>query len=98
MAKAKRNLVAGDRVALTAKFLKNTGQFTGDAGARRATFIKYEGDFARVRWDDIEATIASGRGQYAEQDYCDDVRANGSMVHADNICKVGSAAFALNDV
>lgn len=94
----KRNLIAGDRVALSAKFLKNTGQFTGPAGARRGTFIKYEGDFARVHWDDIEEYIAAGRGDYAEPDYCAEVRANGSMVHAGNLAKVNSAAFALNDI
>ena len=94
----KRNLVAGDTVALSAKFLKNTGQFTGPAGARRGTFIKYDGDFARVHWHDIDALIAAGRSDYAEPDYCAEVKANGSMVHAGNLCKVGSAAFACNDL
>ncbi len=97
-------LIAGDRIAYAAKFLRNTGQFTGPSGARRGIFVSYAtygghtDNYARVHWDDEAALIASGEGQYGEQDYCDDVRINGSLVHAGNIAKVGSSRFALNDL
>lgn len=51
-------LSPGDRVAFTAKFLKNTGQFTGEVPRWRATYVgpcPYLGaEFARVRWDHID--------------------------------------------
>ena len=91
-------MLIGNRIAYTAKFLKNTGQFTGSGGTRRGTFIAYDGDYARVHWDDEAALIAQGRGCYAESDYCEDVRKNGSLVRASNIALVGSARFAVNDL
>ena len=93
----KNNLQSGDRVALTAKFLKNTGQFTGSSGQRRGTFINYELPMARVKWDDFEANAVYYVEQYGD-DYVQECRANGSRVHAANICKVGSAKFACNDL
>lgn len=91
-------LAAGDRVAYAAKFLKNTGQFTGPGGQRRGTFVAYDPtapQFARVKWDDFDPAAA---GQQWGEDYAEDAIANGQMVHADNIAKVGSARFALNDL
>lgn len=96
-----QKLVAGDRVALTAKFLKNTGQFTGPAGQRRGTFVKYESGaldtFARVRWDDFESVAARFAELYGD-DFVADAREHGSVVLAANICKVGAAKFACNDI
>ncbi len=92
----------GDRVALAAKFLKDTRQFTGNAAQRRGTFAGYwpgmEKTHGFVHWDDEAEMIASGKGQYAEQDYCDHVRTNGSGVALSAIAKVGSARFACNDL
>ncbi len=93
-----QKLIAGDRIAYAAKFLKNTGQFTGPGGQRRGVFVAYDPtapQFARVRWDDFDAKAASH--QWGE-DYAADAIANGQMVHAANIAKVGSARFALNDL
>ena len=99
MTKSNQTLQAGDRIALTAKFLKSTGQQTGPAGARRGTFIKYDDDkFARVHWDDTPAQIAARQGYFEDQDYCDEIARNGSPVFAGNICKVNSPRFALNDM
>jgi len=99
---AKQTLKAGDVVAYAAKFLRSTGQFTGAAPARRGVYVGPEPSmpttYCRVRWDDIEAVIASGAGQYADPEYVDDARRNGSLVHVNNIAKVGSARFALNDL
>jgi hypothetical protein len=97
-------LNAGDRVAYAAKFLRNTLQFTGNAPQRRGTFVSYTtfgsqtDNYARVHWDDEAAMIASRAGQFAEQDYCDDVRAHGSLVCAANIAKVGSPRFSHSDL
>ncbi len=91
-------LVAGDRVAYAAKFLKNTGQFTGSAPQRRGTFICYwkaNPDFARVKWDDFDF---AGSSQQWGEDYAIDAREHGQCVHAANIAKVGSPRFALNDM
>lgn len=94
-------LESGDRIAYSAKFLKSTGQFTGGAGERRGTFRAYDDGFspgyARVTWDDFEATADRLSDQYGA-DYVDDARANGSVVFAGNIAKVGSARFACNDL
>lgn len=102
---AKANLLQpGDRVAYAAKFLKNTGQFTGDAPRRRGTFVKYwdhgaKGvpDTARIKWDDFEANAAYYAEQWG-QDYVDDAREHGQCVLAVNIAKVGSPRFASNDL
>ncbi len=91
----------GDRIAYAAKFLKDTGQFTGAAPQRRGTFLRlddYLPNYGFVRWDDIEDVIAAGKGDYAEADYCEEVRRNGSRVALSNVARVGSARFALNDL
>lgn len=95
-------LVAGDRIAYTAKFLKNTGQYLGPSGDRRGTYIGpalgFPPHFCRVRWDDIEAIIASGEGQFGDAEYVAGVRADGSLMHSGNIAKVNSPKFACNDL
>ena len=93
-------LEPGDRVAYAAKFLRDTGQFTGAAPQRRGTFVSYDTSspgFARVKWDDFEDNAAYYDAQYGD-DYTADARAHGQMVHANNIAKVGSPQFALNDL
>lgn len=98
----KPNFQPGDTIAFSARFLKDTGQFTGPSGAMRGVFVSYDpgmGErYSRVRWGDEEARIAGGEGDYAEADYCDIVRRLGSLVCTANICKVGSARFACNDI
>jgi hypothetical protein len=92
-------LIAGDRVAYAAKFLRATGQLTGAAPQRRGTFLRHDfNGFCRVRWDNEGEYISSGRGQYADDEYCRDVRENGNLVAITNIAKVGSPRFALNDL
>ena len=93
----------GDRIAYAAKFLRDTGQFTGPSPQRRGTFVAYyrgesNSGFARVKWDDFEALAANGQGQYGDQEYVDDSRQFGQMVHINNIAKVGSPRFALNNL
>lgn len=89
----------GDRIALTAKFLKNTGQFTGRGGARRGTYLgphpTLGSAFAAVRWDDED--LAYLAEQYGD-DYAANVKEHGQAVLAANICKVGSPKFACNDL
>jgi len=51
----------GDRVGLSAKFLRSTGQFTGKAPARRGEVIDLEDmgsglQLAEIRWDDGDAS------------------------------------------
>lgn len=96
------SLAAGDRIAYTAKWLKNTGHFTGDVPQRRGTYIGpasgFPPNFGRAKWDDIEAVIATGEGQYGDPEYVADVRAHGSLINVNNIAKVGSARFACNDL
>ena len=89
MAKA-QNFKAGDRVAFTVQFLKATGQQVGGAGFMRGTYLKPEwgGTFARVRWDNEDSVIAAS-SQAGDLEWEADVRANGSLVCAANICKVG---------
>lgn len=90
-------LQPGDRIAYAAKFLKNTGQQTGPGGSRRGAYVGPDGSpgFARVRWDDTDfAALAAQWGD----DYADDVRANGTMIHETAVAKVGSARFACNDL
>ncbi len=94
-------LQQGDRIAYAAKFLKDTGQQAGNGGSRRGTFIAMDPmgpNFCRVTWDDIDAVIASGQGQYGEADYCEHVKKHGSLVNLTAIAKVGSARFACNDI
>ena len=92
-------LKPGDRIAYTAKFLNNTAQHTGAAPERRGTYVgPYAGlsSHSRVHWDDEADRIASKQGQYAEQDYCDDVAHNGSLVCTKNIARADSPR--LNDL
>lgn len=101
MAAKPSKLTPGDRVAYAAKFLRNTAQFTGAAPQRRGTFVAYWGSdtqFARVKWDDFEAMAATGAGQYGDIEYVEDSRQHGQLVHLNNIAKVGSPRFALNDL
>ena len=92
-------LEIGDRVAYAAKFLRNTGQFTGAAPQRRGTFAGYwdsDPRFAHVKWDDFEAMAAIDSGQYGINiAHC---REHGQLVHANNVAKVGSPRFASNDL
>ncbi|WP_316196630.1 hypothetical protein [Bradyrhizobium sp. SZCCHNS3053] len=90
-------LQTGDRVAYSAAFLKNTAQHTGFAPQRRGTFVKLwesNPDFARVKWDDFEASVPQLIRSY-DADYVADAREHGQLVHIKNVAKVGSAAFAL---
>jgi hypothetical protein len=94
-------LIPGDRVGYAAKFLKDTGQFTGAAPLRRGTYLgEYDGapNMGRVKWDDQEARIAEGAGQFAEPDYCDYVREKGELVGLKAIAKVNSPRFSCNDL
>lgn len=96
----RNQLQPGDRIAYAAKFLRNTGQHTGGAGARRGTYVgpdAHTPNFARVRWDDFEARADDLARQWGD-DYAADARANGQMVHADNIARVGSPRFASSDI
>jgi hypothetical protein len=91
----KKNVIAiGTRVALSANFLRNTGQQVGSAGSRRGTVLSMDNIFARVRWDDAPDYTALAK-QWGE-DYADDVRANGSMVNLGNLAAVGSGAMSAN--
>jgi hypothetical protein len=85
----------GDRIAYSAKFLKNIGAFTGPEGFRRGTLVSIEYELARVKWDDFN--YASAAKMYGS-DYADNARDNGQLVNINNIAKVGSARFALNDM
>jgi hypothetical protein len=92
----------GDRIAYAAKWLRDTGQFTGSIPFRRGTYIgpakHAEKTHARVKWDDIESYIASGVCQYGDAEYIADIRANGSLVALSAIAKVGTPRFASNDI
>ncbi len=96
-------LEAGDRVAYAAKFLRNIGAFTGSTPQRRGTFLSYwktvDPSFARVRWDDLAdpAYQAQLADQYGD-DYLTDALANGQLVRAEAIAKVGSPRFADNSI
>lgn len=90
MTKAK--FQTGDRVAFSAAFLRDTGQQAGPAGFRRGTYIGVAAGWpahARVKWDDDDARIASGVGQYGDPEYAADVRLNGSIAAFDALAKVG---------
>jgi hypothetical protein len=93
---AKKNIIAvGTRVALSANFLRNTGQMTGPAGSRRGTVVGFEGSqFARVRWD-TGVDYAALSAQWGE-DFAEDVRVNGSMVNIGNLAAIGSSAMSAN--
>lgn len=90
---------AGDRVAYAAKFLRSISAFTGGAPQRRGTYL---GDdptpsYGRVRWDDFEACAARLATQWGE-DYVEDARQHGQLVHKTNVARVGSPRFASNDL
>lgn len=94
-------LEPGDCVAYAAKFLKSIGSFTGGMPQRRGTFVSYwdaNPNFARIKWDDFEAMVATGKAQYGDLEYVDDARRHGQCVHVNNIAKVGSPRFASNDL
>ena len=91
----KTQLVAGNRIGYSAKFLQSIGAFAGAIPEQRGMFIKMEPDmpgFARVRWDGWEAQLEQSAKLYGH-DYATDVRENGNLVHADNIAKVGTPQF-----
>ena len=98
-------LEPGDRVAYAAKFLKDTGQFSGHSPKRRGTFVKYctqrDADtrgYCRVMWDDFEACAPALAVQWGD-DYVADIREHGgTMIFSGNVAKVGSPRFALNDL
>lgn len=96
------SLRPGDRIGYAAKFLKNTGQFANGAGERRGTFLglcpEMPATHGLVRWDDQENLIAAKAGDFAEVDYVEHVRKNGSLVALSAIAKVYSARFCLNDL
>lgn len=88
----KRNIVvAGTRVAYSAKFLRDTGQRTGRAPDRRGTVVSVDADFARVRWDDFDA--AASAKQWGE-DYAEDAIAHGQMAALSVLAMVGSSAMS----
>ena len=93
---------SGDRVGYAAKFLRNIGAFSGSAPQRRGVVVTgsdpISPDFVRVAWDDFEALAAEGKGQYTDAEYVDDSRKHGQLVHKNNIAKVGSPRFVLNDL
>ena len=103
MARKLPSFSVGDRVALSAAFLKNTGQFTGASADKRGTFAGpalpgFPPSYGRVHWDDTPARIAAKSGQFAEADYCEVIARDGTHVPLANIAKVGSARFACNDL
>jgi hypothetical protein len=98
-------LTNGDRIAYAARFLRDTGQFTGNGAQRRGTFLNMvtdrgypTGKFCRVRWDDTDELIASAEGQYGDAEYCEDIRAHGQLCGISAIAKVGSPRFASTDL
>lgn len=93
----KITLQAGDRIAYAASFLKNTGQFANGSGERRGTFVSVEPQYfaggashGRVRWDDFEALVARGTGQYGDLEWVQDCRDRGQLIALSAIAKVGS--------
>lgn len=95
----RKSLKPGDRVAYSARHLKTSGQATGSAALRRGTYVgEYAGakNYCRVRWDDNVARIAARAGQFAHQDYCDDVANNGSLAHSDTIRSAISSGMSYN--
>ena len=99
---AKTTFKTGDRIAYAAKFLRDTGQYTGNASQRRGTYL---GDYSHmpathgcVRWDDMEEMISMGKGQYADPEYVAEIRKHGQCVGKVSIARVGSSRFALNDL
>lgn len=99
MTKKLPHFAPGDRIAYAAKFLRNTGQHTTGAAGRRGTFRSLDRTpgYGRVAWDDFEERAAYLAAQYGD-DYAEDARANGQLVHLDNIARVGSPRFALTDL
>lgn len=85
----------GDRVALSARFLKSIG--AGHAAAsRRGTYLRdHESlpNYGYMKWDDTDARMAAREGNFAEDDYCQYVRDHGELICTSNLARVGSAAF-----
>ncbi|MBS4051277.1 MAG: hypothetical protein KGZ69_08740 [Methylomonas sp.] len=79
-------LKIGDTVAYTAKFLKNTGQFTGNAGFRRGELLSFDHQYARVRWNDWSESYRAALADRYGEDYAEDAEKNGQMVALVNIC------------
>ena len=80
----------GDRIAYTAKFLRQIGG-RYEEGQRRGTFLGPHPrlkKFVYVRWDDEDLSDYTDDPEYQES-----VRENGQMVLAVNIAKVGSVRF-----
>ena len=92
-----RALKSGDRIAYTARHLRDTGQHTGAAPQRRGTVASCNATWCRVHWDDEAELIADGSGQYADLEYVEDVRRHGSMVRTACVARVSSRAFSMTD-
>jgi len=82
-------VTAGDRVAYTARFVRDAGGGLHETGARRGTVIRLDPPLVYVRWDDEDLT-----GYDADPELRDFVRDHGQPVHLANVCKVGSVRFA----
>lgn len=81
----------GDRIRFNKKFLQNTMQYTGRSPFIKGTFNKKHESmdhYGYVHWDDEDELIASKQGQYSEEDYCQFVKENGSLICLGNIEKV----------
>ena len=93
---AKSKLKPGDRIGYAASFLRNICA-SYDTAQRRGVYVgPYESmpdKFGRVHWDDESALIAPRQGEYSEQDYCDEIKAKGSLVALSAIARIGSLSF-----
>lgn len=90
-------LQAGDRVAYTARYLRDSCQQAGAVPLRRGTYAgPYAGakGYSLVKWDDTAVRIAARSGQYADPEYAQWALANGEMCPDAIIAKVGSARYA----
>jgi len=92
----KSKLNPGDRIGYSASFLKSicAGYETAQArGVYVGAYAAMPDKFGRVHWDDEAARIKARQGCFIEQDYCDEVKANGSLVALANIARFGSTSF-----
>lgn len=79
------------RLAYTAKFLRQIGDYTKDSADRRCTFLgERDSKFIRVRWDDEDVLLENYKD---DPEYCAHIRENGSLVLKANMCKKGTVAF-----
>lgn len=92
---SKTTLKTGDRVAFSARHLRNTGQ-GHDAASRRGTLLSDPDaiGYAYVRWDNEAEMLASGVGQFGDPEYCEHVRRHGSYHPASILARVSSLAFS----